>query len=173
MGYFPDGAMNEYRFHSEVIAPLIFQYGNDTELQTKIFTRDKIGVAGAYKNINDWGKDKNVAVCELHFNAFNAQASGTETLFDMKPASSEVLARIIQNKLCQAFRRPAQSRGVKLTNEGRGAYNLQLCKLPGVLTEAFFGDNKVDAALGYNLRHEYAKAIVNGAKEFLAQNKIK
>lgn len=171
MGYFPDKAMNEYDFHMDIIAPIIQSYGNTDSLTTKIFTRDVGGVTGAYKNINEWGKDKKAVCIELHFNSFNGQVQGTETLFDMQPEASEKFARIVQNKLCEAFKRPAQSRGVKLVNEGRGAINLKLCQLPGCLTEAFFGDSKQDAALGYNLRYEYARAIVNSANEYFKQIK--
>ena len=171
IGYFPDGPMTEYRYHYDIIAPIIQSYGNDQEITTKIFTRNIGGVTGAYKNINEWAKDKNACCVELHFNSFNLMTTGTETLFDMQPVASEFLARIVQEKLCQAFRRPALSRGVKLVNEGRGAINLQLCQIPGVLTEAFFGDSKADAALAWNMRYEYARAVVNGAKEFLKEKK--
>lgn len=164
--------MSEYTFHHDHIAPLLFEYGNTPSLTTKIFTRNFGGVSGAYKNINAWAESNikngmlNNACVELHFNAFNSKVAGTETLYDLEPKQSAILADHIQEKLCQALKRPGKSRGSKLVQEGRGAYNLQLCKIPGVLTEIAFCDNPDEARLVWNLRHEYARYLISGVNEY-------
>jgi len=176
IGYFPitenKGVMNEYNFHYNVIAPLILNQKLDPTLEIKLFTRNFGGVTKAYGDINYWAKGKEKVACvELHFNAFNARVSGTEVLYDLDPKDSVHLADCLQEYLCQAFKRPSLSRGVKLVEEGRGAYNLKLCKIPGVITEAFFGDNPDDAKIAWDLRHAYAEAIVKGALKFFEMKK--
>jgi N-acetylmuramoyl-L-alanine amidase len=171
LGHFPIGVLNEYSFHYNHIAPLILNQKLDAELEVKIFTRNFGGVVKAYEDINIWAKNKNAVAIEIHFNAFNSKAAGTEVLYDTDPIDNKRLATEIQEYLCQAFKRPGLSRGIKLVNEGRGAYNLKLCKIPGVLTEAFFGDNVQDAKLAWDLRHAYAEAIVKGALKFFEGKK--
>jgi len=176
VGHFPisenNGAMNEYNFHYNVIAPLVLNQKLDPTLDVKLFTRNFGGVAKAYDEINYWAKGKEkVCAIELHFNAFNGKVSGTEVLYDLDPKDCVHLADQLQEYLCQAFKRPSLSRGVKLVQEGRGAYNLKLCKIPGVITEAFFGDNPDDAKLAWDLRHAYAEAIVKGVLKFFEMKK--
>lgn len=166
--------LNQYEYdYNTDVAQFMFRFAMNENLNCKIFTRDNIGVVGAYKAVSDWaGKDPAVCI-ELHFNAADTKARGTETLFDNDPLDCIEFARDIHQRVCSVFKRQGkQDRGIKLVDEGRGAKNLAECKIVGCLIEPFFGDNKEDAALGLSKKVEYAKCLVEGVKVYFYKQKM-
>lgn len=161
---------NEYEYNTE-IAELVYQNAKSRDLEVKVFLRDGIGLKGVYRNVKEWTKFDPVSACvELHFNAFNGKARGTETLYDKDPANSEQFAQLIHNAVCLALgRKDKTDRGIKLISEPseRGYTNLNECNIPSVILEPGFGDNKDDAKLLYETKKQYAKAIVDASIEFL------
>lgn len=162
---------SEYQYNSE-LAQVIYRLAREDGIDAKVFTRDKIGLRGAYKQVNSWITEDDIGCCvELHFNAFNGKAKGTETLFDTDPQDSIELSRFVHNEIIDVLgRKGKEDRGLKKVIDGdRGGYNLKLCEVPGCIIEPFFGDNIEDACLGNEMMFEIAAAIVNGIKEYFKQ----
>lgn len=159
--------MSEYEFNT-VIAENMFRYGKDKGLDVKVFTRDEIGIVGAYRLVNKWvGEDRGVCI-ELHFNAANTKAQGTEVLYDTVPSSNEEFSQVVHDDLCVLFKRIGKTnRGIKLVDVGRGARNLAECKVIGCLVEPFFGDNVSDAKLAKDNMTAYPVCLVNSVLKYL------
>ena len=105
-------------------------------------------------------------VIELHFNAYNGTASGTETLYDTREKDNKLFAGICQKRMVELFKRP--DRGLKDRTSGRGGSNLASVKVTGCLVEPLFGDNATDAKLLKDKRAEYARCLVDAAIEYIA-----
>jgi N-acetylmuramoyl-L-alanine amidase len=134
--------------------------------ETKVFLRDQIGLRACYNQVNEYSPH---AAIELHFNAANRQARGTETLFGDKNAKSEKLAHFIQNAMCKVFERDVNTnRGVKhLAEKDRGYTNVNIARCPSCLIEPFFGDQVDDATLGVNKKEALALCLVESMIDFL------
>lgn len=109
-------------------------------IEFKVFER-KTTIKECYAQINE--DDFDIAV-ELHFNASpSGRASGAECLVkkNASPECIEVAKKIVYNISSVLENR---NRGVKkLSHKERGYHNVsQLKKIPVVLVEPFFGDNK-------------------------------
>lgn len=93
-------------------------------------------------------------VCELHLNAFNGQAHGSEVYY--KTNNGKVYADRVNAKLAQHFtNRGAQ----KKTN----LYILNQTKAPAILVECFFCDNANDYAKARSLGYDaIGKLIAEG-----------
>jgi hypothetical protein len=157
--------MSEYAYNTR-LAAIIETIGVQRGHTVKTFFRDKVGIEGAYANVARWEPD---AAVELHFNAFNGQVRGTETLFsdanDDKAVMEREFAQLVQSELCRALDRPASlDRGIKdrpLNRGERGYHNVnQLSWIPSILIEPFFGDNREDATLAVDRADRIATAIV-------------
>lgn len=152
---------SEYQYNSDIAARMKqyaeLKYPN---LRVEIIFRDGVGIAGAYRKALTFKPD---ACIELHFNAFNGSAHGSETLCSVDAVDRQ-FAAIIQDKICGVFSRTGQSRGVKvLSRSGRGGQSVY--SLPGsanALVEPFFGDNKDEAKMADQRRVEYSTALVDG-----------
>lgn len=155
----------EYTYNLE-IAELAKTFALEHGLHCEIFTRDQLGVAGTYEQAAAWEPH---AICELHFNAANRKARGTEVLYasqrDLPGIYEKALAQTMQNEICAVFQRQGKhDRGIKERVGGpgeRGFTNLsQTFTIASVLLEPFFGDNPEDAQLAVSLKADYAAAIV-------------
>jgi N-acetylmuramoyl-L-alanine amidase len=159
-------SMNEYQYNKNIVAPACVKYARSKGFTVEVLTKDAMGTqavgAKATSLVKSVGKG---CVIELHFNAFNGQASGTETLYSTKVPGSKLFAQIVQRHMVEVFDRP--NRGLKLRNSGRGAANLAAVGVPCCLVEPLFGDNKTDALLMKTKADEYAKSLVNAAIEYL------
>ncbi|MER9316325.1 N-acetylmuramoyl-L-alanine amidase [Mesorhizobium sp. M0659] len=126
----------------------------------KIFYRDGIGISGAYQQVSAWGAS---CVVELHFNAFNGSARGTETLYDKdRHAGSAAWATRLQEAMLATL--GTQDRGLKECDPGdRGYGSVSALNIPSALIEPFFGDNPVDAQKGHNNKDDLAEAIARTA----------
>jgi len=149
MGVSPISA-SEYEFNRE-LALLVERFGKSRGHQVATFFRDGVGIEGAYQQVAEWEAD---AVVELHFNAFNGEARGTETLYcndeDQQRVLEKEFAESVQQHLCQVFNRTDRTnRGIKPLSRGDRGYNnvTQLFDIPSILIEPFFGDNPAEAQM--------------------------
>lgn len=157
---------SEYQYNSD-IAQRMVDYASKAHPHMKVVKvfRDGIGISGAYKKAASFHPD---ACIELHFNAHNGAASGSEVLSSMNK-DDKFFAEIVLRNICKVFGRTGFSRGVKVLSRGdRGA---QTCYgLPGTancLPEPFFGDNPKEAELADEKRAEYAACLVEAAAEWI------
>ncbi len=169
--------MQEYTYNTEV-ANITKEAGPDYGIEVEIFTRDAAGVKGAYSSATKWldSKKSKGAIMELHFNAANGVATGTETLYadvkDEKGVNEKAFAQAIQDAICDVFKRTGkQNRGLKRETGAkgeRGYSNLsQTVKYPSTINEPFFGDVPSDAKLALELQKEYAICLLVAYKNFL------
>jgi len=101
-------------------------------------------------------------VVSLHCNAFNRQASGSETLYHQNSTKGKEVAAILQEQLVGHLGLP--NRGIKAKGaEDRGGYLLRYTAAPCVIVEPFFIDNDDDLARAQadleGLALAYARAI--------------
>lgn len=150
---------NEYAYNSQV-AKLIKSRAGAIIPRALVYVifRDGIGISGAYHKAAGLKPD---ACIELHFNAANRHAIGSETLCSVEQKDRE-LAGFVQTEICRVFERHGVSRGVKvLPRSARGGGNIY--GLPGYancLVEPFFGDNLLEAALAVKKIEEYADGLL-------------
>lgn len=158
---------SEYDWNS-AIADKIKAACAQQRIECAIFYRDGVGIAGAYAEV----KVVKPRMCaELHFNAFNAQVVGTETLHGTLP-QSQTMAEIFHQHILTSLHRPAnEDRGLKLRKPGeRGGKSLsQLNDIPSILVEPFFGDAASDAKLGHDTEDRYVSAFVSAYQACLAR----
>ena len=129
-------------------------------VESHIFFRDDIGISGAYAQVDDWGAS---CIAELHFNAFDGSAHGTETLYDKDTnPESEGWARALQTAMVETL--GLRDRGVKERDPGdRGYTSLSATRTPTALIEPFFGDNAGDAQIGHDKKPALAAALAETA----------
>lgn len=154
---------SEYRWNSD-LASLISAHAATKGVEVRTFFRDGIGVSGAYANVRAWRPRASI---ELHFNAANGTARGTETLFGTACAASAGWAGAIQNALVRLYARTgSQNRGLKkCPPHPRGGASVNaMSDIPSCLIEPFFGDNTADAALGHRSKRAQAQALVDAFK---------
>lgn len=165
--------MAEYDYNNE-IAQLMFREAMAEGMEVAIFHRDGVGVDGVGRAVDNWiAKDDIGCSIELHFNASNGTARGTEVLYDADPKGGEDFAKLALSELYKVFKREGkQQRGAKLLEYGdRGHRNLRVVHRPAILVEPAFGDNPDDAALLANLKQPYAAALVRAAMAFMKLQK--
>lgn len=155
---------SEYEFNTG-IAEQMYKYAYLKGLIAKPFFRDIVGIAGVYKEVNEWlAYAPNRVSIELHFNAStDLTVSGTEVLYDDSPPESKEFAQLVQNNLCLMFSRsPKGNRGAKLVGkDDRGGPNMIFATDISVLVEPAFGTNAYDAKLLWSSQSSYAKCLVN------------
>lgn len=162
---------SEYQYNSD-IAKRAKEYAarKYPNLKVEIVFRDGVGISGAYRKAKALKAD---ACIELHFNAFNGQAQGTETLCSVEHEDRK-FAEYVHNKICEVFERAGKSRGVKaLSRSARGGQSIY--SMPGsanCLVEPFFGDNKAEAKMADERRIPYAVALLEGAVEWLKHHAL-
>jgi N-acetylmuramoyl-L-alanine amidase len=130
--------------------------------QVRVFRRESnpngytAEVKAAYAQVDAW--DPSVS-CELHFNAFNSTATGTETLYATN--AGRAVAEKIQPKMVAALGR--KDRGlVKIEKGGRGWESLVAGKAPAVIAETYFGSNSTDCDHADERFGQLARAILTG-----------
>ncbi|AUS01456.1 N-acetylmuramoyl-L-alanine amidase [Vibrio phage 1.285.O._10N.286.55.C12] len=159
------GAVNangcsEFRFNAELsymVAVEILKHGMDPV----IIWRDR-----AYSAMPDKvnGHDVDFSI-ELHCNAFNTKASGSETLFFTGSANGCKLATHIQSEVVEAL--GLNDRGAKgVTRDDRGGLMLVKTTKPHVIVEPLFIDNSLELSVGESRKVELAVAIANGCKQY-------
>ena len=112
-------------------------------------------------DINDLGPD---FIIDLHCNAFNMTASGTEVLYYHRSKKGPEMARILQEHLVGYLGLP--DRGIKpKTAEDRGGYLLKNTHAPCVISEPFFIDNDDDLARAMGDLDGFAAAYAQAIEE--------
>lgn len=151
----PNAARYEYTWNSE-LAEMIKQKAEASGIRCNVFFRDNGGITGAYARVRQWRPE---ATVELHFNAFNKQARGTETLF--AHPKSRAWAQTLQKEFVTLYNRTGRlDRGLKDQSAG-GRGHLSLIQIqPSALIEPFFGDEPSDAQLGEQSKRQLADAII-------------
>ena len=124
-------------------------------LETNLGTDNASSINARYTMANNWGADYFISI---HTNA--GGGTGAETLYFKK--DSKDYAKVIQENYIKAI--VLADRGVKYRDDVGVLINT---KMPAVLIETGFIDNKTDAELLKNHQSEIAQAIANGFYEFL------
>ncbi len=144
----------EYVWNSE-LAKMVGQECARRGIICKIFFRDGVGIAGAYRQVDDW---QATAAVELHFNCFNCKANGTETLYGDIRGSREFAQRM-QEAMLHALE--LQDRGIQhRSRKERGGQSVNSAHRPSILIEPFFGDNVADATRAKERKPALASAVV-------------
>lgn len=103
-------------------------------------------------------------IISLHCNAFNSEASGTETLYYHKSSRSREIAQILNANIVSAL--GLKDRGVKPKSvEDRGGYLLKYTHAPCVIAEPFFIDNEDDFTTANVNRKMLVEAYAKSIKE--------
>lgn len=152
------GYVQEYTYCKE-LAPLVADYlrkeGNTVDVivcPERQFTEAYQEKAYKLGKINDKGYD---LVVELHLNAFNGSAKGTEVLYYSE--KGRVVAQRVNDKLDDIF----VDRNIKKRDN---LYILKDTDCTAILVESFFCDNKEDYAKADELveKKAIAKKIAEG-----------
>jgi N-acetylmuramoyl-L-alanine amidase len=157
---------HEYDFNSKFAIDL-YRYARSNLLDCKIFDKSGTINGEVYDLVNKYLDQDIGCSIELHFNAANGKAQGTETLY-VRDEDKE-FATVIQESMCLTLGRKFKTnRGVKqLTPEDRGYKNLVHLVFEGVLIEPAFADNKDDARLLYDKRDKLAQNLTYCVTEYL------
>lgn len=157
--------MSEFFFWNKEIDNLIETYSGDI-FEFKKFIREGsalIEIENTYDRAEEWKAD---ALIEFHFNAYNSQVEGAETLtsFDKQDI---LFATCIHQSICRSLGHSGLSRGVKRKNKkDRGGRSTNAFTGPNCLVEPFFGDTETDFR-NFELRiGPFREAIVRGLREY-------
>lgn len=155
--------VSEYVYNSEIAA--LCKARAPKNVQVEIFTRDVGGIVGAYQRVK---ASKCDCVIELHFNAANKTAYGTETLVSSEGVDKQ-FGQIVQDEIEKVFGRVSNGRGDRglKVNPARGGQSVT--SFPGganCLVEPFFGDNPAEAKMAMNSKHAYADSLWSAALKF-------
>lgn len=162
-----DGWESEYEFNMP-LAQMIAAKVPASRCRVRVVLRET-NLASLVAELNKMAPD---FVVELHCNAADNHASGTEMLYgDLRP-KAEIMARIIQRHVVAELKLP--DRGVKARAPAdRGGYLLHKVTAPAVIAESFFIDNPKDLQrardVGKGLAQAYAQAITSIAQAVLTR----
>jgi len=149
-----------------------FAFNNKMAKQIKILS-DKVEVHLVYrKTYKDLPDDINRLnpdfIMSLHCNAFNKQASGTETLYYYKSRKGKLMAELTQARLVKTL--GLKDRGAHgLTTEDRGGYLLRYTLKPCIIAEPFFIDNDSDLNIAQQNFNPLCYAYIDAINEISAQ----
>lgn len=103
---------------------------------------------------------------ELHLNAYNGSASGTEMIHHPSSTRGKELAVLLQQAAVGVLGLP--DRGVKGPQAGgRGMAFLSRTRMPAVIVESFFIDNDRDLAIGTKQKKRLAAAYAEALLKFV------
>lgn len=102
---------------------------------------------------------------ELHCNAFNTKATGSETLFWCMSTNGKRLAEAIHRNIVSVLGLTDRGTKGKVASD-RGALMLRKTHKPHVILEPFFIDNPSDLIVGEERMEELAAAIAKGCDEY-------
>lgn len=106
-----------------------------------------------------------ICAVELHLNAYNGTASGTEMIHYPGSVKGEKLARLLQSAAVGVLKLP--DRGVKGPQAGgRGMAFLAKTHCPAVIIESFFIDNNADLQVGNLRKAALAKSYADALCSF-------
>lgn len=162
--------VHEYKWNSD-LGKKIEPHAN-ANLEIKTFFRDGHGIAGAYREADQWGADLTV---ELHFNSSdNVTATGTGVLYFPGSARGRRWAGLLRDQIGQVLGLPDWPRGTggvvtpfqASGVQERGKASLGAGRAPAALIEPFFGSNPNDCAVASAEKGALARAIAAAAGRF-------
>jgi N-acetylmuramoyl-L-alanine amidase len=162
--------MNEYSYNGEVARLMKLMASELNDIEVVIILRDGIGIDGAYKKANEALCD---CVIELHFNAFDGKAIGTQTL-STSDARDVEFATLVQKAMCRVFERTSISRGVtKLARSARGGGNVHGFPAgANCLVEPFFGDVASEEKMALGKQRDYAACLLEAVRTWARMKEI-
>lgn len=101
---------------------------------------------------------------ELHCNAFDTHATGTEMIHYPGSSKGNRLAEVLLNKVVDCLELP--NRGVKTPFQGRGNAFLSKTRCPAIIAETMFIDNDHDLSVATVKKEELATAYAEGMIEY-------
>lgn len=150
--------LTEYTYNLELAQLIVEDLSKDFEV-TLVFDKE---LSKLPKAINETKAD----VCvNLHCNAFNRIASGTETLYYHSSRKGRKLASLVQDRMVEALN--LRDRGLKaIENNDRGGLVLRKTTMPCIITEPAFIDNDVDCIVLMEEKRKLAAAIADGLRAY-------
>lgn len=104
---------------------------------------------------------------ELHANALDARASGTEMLFWYASRKAQLLARILQDHVVGVLGLPDRDIQPVKNSRARGGYLLCKTVMPCVIAEPFFIDTDSDLERAMNRLPELALAFAAAIEKYV------
>ena len=161
----PQLGASEYKYMELFLNGPLSDEFRQKDVDCHVIYRDGVGISGAYKKALSL---KPALIMEWHFNAYNGKANGFEILYKPDLQKEKDLA----NDILDVFKHVlgSKNRGLKVISKKgeRGFYNVsQTSKIPSILLEPFFGDNKKDAANFDEKKLDVAKAVVQACLKYL------
>lgn len=160
------GAVNangrtEFGFNSE-LATMVSVELLKRDMDPVIIWRDRT-YSSMPEKVNSFNVDFSI---ELHCNAFNTKASGSETLFFSGSDNGCRLATFIQEEITGVL--GLSDRGAKgVDKSARGGLMLVKTAKPHVILEPFFIDNAGDLTVGERRKPQLAEAIARGCQRLI------
>ena len=162
-----DGHIAEYDYNKKLANIIKKELESTKSISVHIVNRltdgGGKGVSASVKAINMYKSD---CAIELHANAYNGTASGSEVLYWHTSAKGKKLANDLQEAIVKVLGLP--DRGVKaLSGEDRGGGILKGTIAPTVITEPFFIDNPKDLKLAEDKMEQLGVAMANAIIKYL------
>lgn len=150
------GLINEHEENVIMVNKIANELRKDGhEVDTCIIPKKTLSLAkeeANYKLTREKSKSYDLCI-EIHFNAFNKTAKGTEVLYYSE--NGKKYATIVQDKLSTLF----TNRGIKKRDN---LYILTKTKSPAILIEVCFCDNKEDVSIYNTNKDKIARLIADG-----------
>jgi len=140
----------------------------DLGISYKHFTRDGVGVVGAYREADIWlTQFEKKCVVELHFNSAKQMASGCEVLYVHDTAKEGILAVEVSYAMSNVLR--IRDRGAKNIKSHQDGYTnvTQIASYPSILLEPFFGNNPEDCKAFERNKELFYRNVVLAIKNYL------
>ena len=168
--YSPTLGKFEYELNDELAKSIADHCRQKNNININVVHRNK-GLQAAYLQALSYDPG---AIIELHFNAFNGSASGSEVLFNDKkdePGIQERLfSAILLNETCKALGTKTRGLKVRASRGERGFHNLsKVSSVPSVILEPFFGDSHDDCERFQEGRTKLIKAVVSAFLEYRSE----
>ena len=165
--YSADNEIGEYSYNKNLANIIKKELDSTKSINAVIVNRlTDGGGTGMSADIKAVNSVKSECIIELHANAFNGKASGTETLYWHTSTKGKYLAQCIQDEMIKVLELP--NRGIKPINgDDRGGAVLKGSYAPMVITEPFFIDNSEDLKKAITKESSLAIAIANGIIKYL------
>ncbi|KQQ78985.1 N-acetylmuramoyl-L-alanine amidase [Aureimonas sp. Leaf324] len=167
---------SEFAYNTVVAEKMIEEAGHYNIVAEK-FNRVHIGkysqeIATVYREVDAWGA---ACILELHFNALNAQSTGTEMLFSSGSANGRRLATELVAEVGAVLGLTLRHGfGLKPLQSGdRGHSSVVASQAPTVLTEPFFGSNPGDCMAAARIGEAgLARAYLRGVRDWATSGTV-
>lgn len=149
--YSKDGKVSEYDWNEDLAKRIV------SKVPDAVLVYRDVPYSRLPDKINSLGVSYAI---ELHCNAFNTRATGTEMLYWHTSPGGLSVAQRLQKAVVDVL--GLADRGVKpRTASDRGANILRRTAMPTVIVETMFIDNPHDLRVATNLKEELASSIAD------------